>query len=383
MKKSLKVCMIIDGWTPIYGGGQKHVLETAKRLTKNYACEIDLYVRSLKDEQGKKSKKNENYGKFKIFRVGPCTKFFNIFGRILWLMYVVPFMIKNHILNPYDVIHSHAFLAAIPAKILSFFIRRPVIYTVHGTSLFIPKKTIFAYLENKLLCQFKYDQEITVAKNFLNLPNRNKNIVVIPNGVDVKKFDRIKEKKSKKFKVIYVGRFDKIKGIDELISAIELIKKTNIEVYLIGSGDEEMKIKERIEKAKLKNHIKLRGCIKGNALIKEYKSSQLFVLPSLSEGQPLTLLEAWAAKLPVLVTKVGDNEEFVKEGENGHLVDPGNSEQLAKKLNMINDLYIKNPKKLEKMGENGYELVRKNFTWEKTTQKIFDQYQKIIKRRKK
>ena len=64
---------------------------------------------------------------------------------------------------------------------------------------------------------------------------------------------------------------------------------------------------------KLSTNIKLLGELKGKELINKYKSSHAFILPSIYEGQPLTLLEAWAAKLPVIVTNTGDCRYLVKK----------------------------------------------------------------------
>ena len=376
--------MLIDGWKPIYGGGQKHTWEICQRLVKHYHCEIDLYVRALKDENGQKFTENETHlnHRFRIYRVGPCTKFFNLFGRLAWLIWVVPFILKNHRRQKYNLIHAHAFLPAIPAKIVKSMIKRPVIYTVHGTSLNWKNTGLMTKIERWLLCGLKYDQEISVTHDFSKFKNVNKNVVCVPNGVEVAKFDRIKTEKTPYFKILYVGRFDKIKGLDYLIKGINQIVHSSdsnskpphrsFELHLIGDGYDEKNLKNLVSQYKLQKWIKFRGRIVGKALLQEYKSAHLFVLSSLAEGQPLTLLEAWAAKLPVLVTRVGDNEKIVRNGVNGYLIDPAQSDQLSRLI-----LKFLSQSDLNKLGENGYHLVKKEFTWENTVAKNYQIYQKL------
>ena len=113
------------------------------------------------------------------------------------------------------------------------------------------------------------------------------------------------------------------------------------------------------------------GSIPDAGVVKMYRAADLFVLPSLSEGFPLTLLEAWAAKLPVVVTAVGEVPYLVKDGVNGYLVSPGEVGSLAEAIIAA----LKNPD-LAKLGENGYNLA-KEYTWERAARKTLRVYQKI------
>ena len=100
---------------------------------------------------------------------------------------------------------------------------------------------------------------------------------------------------------------------------------------------------------------------KNNAeLVRIYKSADVFVLSSRSEGQPLTILEAMAARLPVIATDVGDNRLLVKNGMNGYLVSPENINKLA----LIMEKIISMPHR--KLGFRGYTLVKKKYSWDNT-----------------
>jgi glycosyltransferase involved in cell wall biosynthesis len=371
MQKGLKIAMMIDAWFPIHGGGQVHVAKLIEHLVRTHGCEVDLYVRQLVDAKGRKWKKNEVHmdGKFRVFRVGPCTKFFNNRGRLSWLFSVIPSVMRNNIAKKYDLIHAHAFLAGMPGKVLSTVLRKPIVYTVHGTSLFHENSGFQAMVERKLICKTKYDREISVAHNFLQLNNVNKDVSVIPNGVDTAKFDKVKGTPPKNFTLLFVGRLDPIKGLHHLIKALP----KNVHLKIVGDGEEESRLKRM---AKDKN-ITFLGRVTGEDVIKLYKSSHLFVLPSLSEGQPITVLEAWAAKIPVLVTEVGDNPHMVRDGINGFMVDPDQVDQLADAIQRAHEMFKANPAKLTKMGEAGHTFVKKDFTWEKVAERVYDVYESL------
>lgn len=384
-KKNLKICMIIDAWYPITGGAQVHILELAKILIKKYHCQIDLFARNLKDERGQCHKKKESFfqNRLNVYRIGPAFDFFNLWGRLYFLFVPIVAMMKMNQKRNYDLIHAHAYLGAIPAKIISIILKKPIIYTVHGSNLLdLKDQSLPGQIEKWLLTGIHYDQEISVSSNFLIHPNINKKIAIIPNGIDIKKFDQVKKKLSQKqFKVIFVGRFDKIKGLDYLIQAIkilkkhhlQLIQKKKLQVHLIGYGYEEKKLKKIVLQHQLTKFIHFRGKIVGQKLIQEYKGADLFILPSLAEGQPITLLEAFAARLPVIVTRVGDNTRFVKNNQNGWIVPKKNSRALVNKI-----LEVLKSSNLKKMGQQNYQMAKNNYSWQQCGQKTYRLYQKVL-----
>lgn len=398
--------MVIEAWKPIWAGGQIHVWELCKNLVMSHNCKVDLFVMNLDYSENEENKKRlsgphklpkkESYynNNLRIFRIGSkCQPYF--YNRLNWCEQVIKSIKKRHKHKNYHLIHAHANLPGLPGKILSKMLKIPVVFTVHGSGLNVIKemygsglKSSILYVTEKFLqTKIRYDAEITVDSSLLKLNNINKNIKVIPNGVDVEKYDSIEINKTtkdnsnnnankdstnnKKFKIIYVGRLHPQKGLTYLLDALSIIKDKlqNLEVHIIGSGELETELKEKSAKLNLNKIIKFRGKIYGNELIKEYKSAQLFVLPSLYEGQPLTLLEAWASKLPVIVTDVGGNSDFVKNKINGYIIPPKNSRILAQTL-----LKAVRCKELKIMGEKGYNLVKNNYSWNKMTHKTFKVY---------
>ncbi|MCD6399530.1 glycosyltransferase family 4 protein, partial [candidate division WOR-3 bacterium] len=149
-------------------------------------------------------------------------------------------------------------------------------------------------------------------------------------------------------------------------------------VVIVGGStewtNEEKMIRTLIKKWSLEKYFIFKGKLPEKELLKEYKSSTLFVLPSLFEGMPLTLLEAWASSLPVIATRVGENPYLIKHRYNGWLVEPGNADELAETLKEV----LNTPKqKLKIVGERGYKIVKRVYTWDRVAENTLKIYRSI------
>jgi len=324
---------------------------------------------------------NEN---FRIIHVGKKRKWC-FKDRIIWMFELINEILKYHKTEKYDLIYAHAYLPGIPVKLLDRILKIPVVYHIHGANnLEIGRWNLIFLMEKILLTQIRYNLEISVSKNFLKYKNVNK-IKYIPNGVNVKIFEQgykkfISYNNKDEFKILFVGRFDRVKGLHVLIETVTLLKNhlinKNAKFYLVGYGYDEDNLKNLIKKFNLENLIIIREKLIGDDLIKEYVTSDLFILPSLSEGFPLTVLEAWACKLPVLTTSVGELPYIIKDDYNGWLVSPNNVEELSKKLKYVLNL---DRKKLTEVGENGYKLVKEKYSWDEIIKNIYDELTNIIR----
>ncbi|MCX6823040.1 MAG: glycosyltransferase family 4 protein [candidate division SR1 bacterium] len=382
----MKIAILIDGWNPpVFGGGQVHVQYLSDLLVKNHDCKVDLFVRKLIGDDNKAYAKDETHlgGKLRIFRIGPMTRFFNTFGRITSLAFTTFFLFYKSLRENYDIIHAHAYVSGFPAKIVGFLLRIPVIYTVHGTmGLDAHRKGILAKIERWLICGIKYDLELSVSHRIFDYKNVNKNIMVMHNGVDVQKFESVSvNTKYPGINFLYVGRVDRQKGHKYLIEGLGMIDKSLLRergfmFNFVGDGELLPEIKEMTHRLGLDDFIRFKGKIFGDELIEEYKKNTIFILPSLAEGQPLTVLEAFASKLPVIATDVGDNTYFIKNDENGYLVPSADAKALKNVVEKFLHLPISS---YQHMGNNGYDLIVNNYTWDIVVGKIYEQYLSLIK----
>ncbi len=354
--KKIKILMLIDAWFPYVGGGQIHVWELSKQLAK-IGCEITIFTRDL-------GRWNEFSDGVRVIKVGFSKKFANIFGRIEYLIYALIYSLSAK----YDILHAHAFSPGLIAPFVKILRNKPVVYTVHGKGAKIAGLGFGEkFLENLVTYKIPYNLEITVAKNTITKKTSAKKLVVVPNGVDIEKFATARRKRTKIKKILYVGRLSYEKGVDILIEAFKGLKSKKLSLSMVGEGGEYEKLKKMAREV----NINFLGKLTSHHLISEYKKADLLVLPSRTEGQPLVLFEAWAAKLPILVTRVGDNEKYIKDGVNGYLTYP-DVKSLTMSINKIFDI-----KDIGEVTNKAYLRVQK-FSWNNIAYKTLGGYNQLL-----
>lgn len=359
----MRIAVVIDTWFPAIGGGQINAWEISKRLaSKNF--QIDIITRN----NGPDNLKNPKY--LKVIKLGKKANPESALSKILFSVNLIPFLVNRD----YKLIHVHPFLPALFVKLVSIIKKVPVVITVHGTRLFEKKLPITPsrFIEWIILTKIKYDLAISVTQAFKKIKNINQNIEVIRNGIDLRKFENIKVKKTPYPKILWVGRFDKVKRVEDLIIAMgNIIQKIpEAKLKLVGYGYEENNLQKLAKKLNLNKRVEFVGKKTGDDLIREYKSSHLFVLPSSSEGQPLTLLEAMACGLPIIATKTGGIPEIVKDNVNGLLVPPNDCIALANAI--IWCLKNKND-----FGKRGHLRVAKMNSWDDIANKTLSIYREL------
>jgi len=380
----MKIAIISDVWTPIVGGWQVHVENLCKSLIRNYNVEIDLFVRSLRWGDGRIYDQDEVLLKWKlrVVRCGSPKDFFYFPERIHSIFGIFLRIIKENKVQKYKLIHAQAFLWLLSGKFASMYLRIPILWTVHGANLLDKwDKTPLYYIEKFLLTQIKYNTLITVGSSFLKYPNVNKNIVVIPNGVNIEEFDRINiSPREDIYKILFVGRLEWTKGIDILIEAVRKIDRSildekNVEFHIIWYGYQENEYKKLVKKYNLEKYIQFKWKITWENLIKEYKESSLFVLPSRTEGFGITLIEAMISRIPVIATRCGWPEDTIEDWVNGFLIEKENIEELSGKIIEFIEWKIEN---LDEMVESGYKKVVENYTWDRVGDMTFSEYTKVV-----
>lgn len=184
------------------------------------------------------------------------------------------------------------------------------------------------------------------------------------------------------FQVIFLGVLIKRKGVEDLLNAIAILKKTNsigcARFVIAGSGAEEEKLKEQCKKMEIDDRVEFIGWVDGQKKIKLLKESQLLVLPSYNEGLPIAIIEAISYGMPVVSTDVGDVFAAVKDNINGYLIEPGDIEELAKALKKI----ILDRNLYEKMSKMSRIIAEELFSDKKFFLKLSSCYQEIVRTKK-
>jgi glycosyltransferase involved in cell wall biosynthesis len=228
---------------------------------------------------------------------------------------------------------------------------------------------------NKIIVANEYEKKI-----FLELGGENK-IEIIENGINLEKMKSDVDFK-KKYAInhdyfLFLGRFHKVKGIDTLLKAMQLIKNhslmSSVKLVIMGVnfGFEEEMLK-MIKEMNLNDVVKVIKNPPREDVIAAYKESEFLVLPSRWELSPLTPLEGFAFKKPTISTKVHGIPYTLDDGKNSILVESENFNELSDKIiELLND-----KTKCRELGINGYEHIRKKCNSQEMVKRILRVYEK-------
>lgn len=223
-------------------------------------------------------------------------------------------------------------------------------------------------------------RDLDQAKKLKIKPRRE--VVLIHNGIEVYKLDfmqpeeareRLLDKATKfsgrnisaKNIIGTIANFYPTKGLEYLIGAADYFKdKDNVVFFIIGEGQLRPELEKMIQENGLGKKVFLLGQIPD--AYRFLPAFNVFVLPSVKEGFPWSLLEAMSAKLPVIATDVGAMSEIIDNQKNGLLVKPGDSAGLADRIKEVleND-YLKN-----ELGIQAHQTVLFKFELDKMVEKI-------------
>lgn len=222
----------------------------------------------------------------------------------------------------------------------------------------------------------------------LKLPERK--VVVLPPGVYVNWFSytevndiKAKYRLDAKKIVLFVGRINKMKGLEYLVGAANiLVNQCHYEdalFLLVGPfesvevdkpGAYTARIFNLIKSFKLEQNVRLTGTVPLDDLRKLYSICDIYVQPSVVDQFSITVIEAMASSKPVVATKTPGALMQIRDGWNGFLVEIGDEKGLAEKIRYLFD----NPEEARRMGANAREFARE-FDWSIISQKYLEVYQ--------
>jgi glycosyltransferase involved in cell wall biosynthesis len=195
----------------------------------------------------------------------------------------------------------------------------------------------------------------TISEELLALAKSYKlrNSMLIKSFIDVNLFDRrthdnFNYRRSEDIHLLFAGRFVKEKGLNYLMKAANhlWLKKLNFKLYLVGDGDQSRYIINFIKMNRLENKCQVLGKRGYNEMPELYHMSDIFILPSLSEGMPSALLEAMASGCACICTNVGMIPKIITNGTNGIVIEPRSVSQLEESIQSL----LENPENIRALG---------------------------------
>lgn len=340
------------------GGAERVLLLLLEELSKREDIEITLVSLeghgALNEEFEKLPIKLKRF-RFHLFipvfeRLDPCFRF----G--LWIY------VKK--LNP-DVIHGHLIRGEDFAKVLGGLLHKPVVTTSHDCCIFPGRKQKFF---NRFLTRAVGVSDI-VAKHLHDIYRLPREMIsVIPNAVKIGEFAVAVKKFDEREPVfIYVGRLIDSKGVQFAIEGLAALRVDYPKLKLIIFGDGWYRGKlEGIVNENDYDFVEFRGMVRD--IPAALKEGDIFIMPSLSEGFSMAVLEAIAAGKPIIATKTGAIPEMLFEGENGSFVKYGKASDIttaARKL-LASDI--------ESAQSRSLAIAKSHFSIERVALKYYNLY---------
>lgn len=254
--------------------------------------------------------------------------------------------------NKYQIIHSHNHYADNIANLVSYFVKVKTIQTVHGIIDPIGRLNHYPSTHFIAVNEHVYDY-LTKQKN-----KSAKNVKLIRSGIPVP--TNSMKTINQKLKIISAGRLIPEKGFDIFIEAISKLKKNTIdksEFLIAGKGDYESELKKLA--AKLNVNVNFIGEVKD--LNTQLMLTHIFVTATLSEGFPMTIIEAALNKDLILSSNFLGYDSILKDKVNALIFNVNDSNDLANKL----DFAIENFKEMNEIIERGYQDARDEFSLDK------------------
>jgi glycosyltransferase involved in cell wall biosynthesis len=232
-----------------------------------------------------------------------------------------------------------------------------------------------------------YTTEDEAEKCHLPLGLKNR-AFIIPNGIDLSEFKGlpVKEKLSQRYPVLrgkkvilFLGRINWKKGLDILVKAFGGLAKEREDLHLLIAGNDEAgygkKVKRWVAELGLKDCVTFTGMLVGREKLEAYAASDIFAFPSYSENFGMTVIEAMACGIPVVISdKVGISSE-IRENKAGIVVDT-NVNSLYNGINLL----LKNPVLRTELITNGRRLVQEHYDINKVAGETIKAYEEILKK---
>jgi glycosyltransferase involved in cell wall biosynthesis len=177
-----------------------------------------------------------------------------------------------------------------------------------------------------------------------------------------------------RFVVGWVGRMTAVKRTDDVLEAFRLVRDGGVDatLCLVGDGPDRERLERRASELGVIRDTLFLGYQEDVAPY--YAAFDALVLPSANEGTPVSVIEALAAETPVVATRVGGVPDVVREGEEGFLVDAGDTEELAERLLRL----ARDPKLRRRLGESGRERVLKRYAVERLLDDVDRLYRELL-----
>lgn len=301
--KKVNILHLITGLDP--GGAERVVFDLCRNSSSN---RFNVFTISL-------SKKKVLLNKFIAYKIN--TQSLKMEKTLINFIQAFSYLIKFTKKERIKIIHAHMIHAMIMASLIKIFNKDiKIVFTSHNVKFGSKFRKFLIYIFKPFR-----NVDILFSENLKKFYYRRSASVVIPNGIDLMAYN-IKVSKYDIYTFIAIGRLEYVKNHSLLIDVAEKLKGNfEFKILIVGEGELRSELETKINEKGLTGQVSLLGF--RNNIAELLSKSHVFVMPSLWEGLPISLLEAGASGLPILSTPVGNIPSLINEN-NGYLSDKNN-----------------------------------------------------------
>lgn len=264
-----------------------------------------------------------------------------------------------------DILHAH--YASSCGLIAAFTKFHPYVLSVWGDDILdFPKKSpVHRWVIRQAINHADYITATSnmLAENTKKYLKNNKDISIIPFGVDLEHYRYIERQAGSTIHIGTVRNLTPKYGLEYLIKAVAgLIESgSNVDLTIVGKGLLGDQLKSLVSQLKITSAVNFIGYVPNEKVIDYLRDFDIFVMPSVGEGETfgVAAVEAMATGLPVVASNIGGLPEVIDHEKTGLLVEPGNVEMLMGALKK----YISSPETRRVHGDAGRQRVEKKFNW--------------------
>ena len=355
----MRILVLVHEYPPVGGGGGKVAEDIAEGLAAK-GHDIHIITSHLKGLS-----RRESRGRIYIKRVRCGRKFAYKASFSSMLRYLVSgffrAMQEIQLWKP-DIIHVHfAMPAGYMAYWLSVLTGVPYLLTVHLGDVpgGVPEKTDkwFKWVKPFTPAVWKKAKHVIAVSEFtkgLALKHYNVPIQVIPNGIDLDRFNPGPITPNPIPRIIFAGRFMEQKNPLQVIRVLARIKDLEWNCAMLGDGPLRSEVEIAIKETGLSDRISLPGWLTPDEVINHLRGNDILFMPSLSEGLPVIGVQALAMGNAIVASSNGGFIDLVRPGENGYLARPNETNAFADSLRRL----LEDPERLLASRNNSLVIVK-------------------------
>lgn len=375
----MRVCIVCPVYHPELGGIGRQAVSLTEELNK-IGINFFVITRKLKGAPSFSPEvKSIKLWAFRpsVYRIEKKT-LSNLMTSVTFSLNLLSTLIKKR--KEYDLVHFHG--ASIPLLItipfLKFF-KKKVISKVSSAKLGIEAGSFYGryWFLGKFFIHILRSVDAFVAiseeikEGLLTDGYEQSRIYRIPNFVDISIFYPDRKKETTDKTVIFTGALDKRKGADILLEAWKDVSETFPHGHLIilGNGPMKASLKMKAKDLGISDRVTFAGHV--NNVPDYLRRVDLYVLPSLQEGLPNSLLEAMSCGLPVIASKIGGVVDVVEDGKSGVLFEPGNVLDLSSAMIRL----LKDAELRQRLGAEARRRIVESFSIDRIAKEYIKLYE--------